>query len=62
MVRSKMTCMATPTADPTLQCTESINEPNTRRLKHSEETCLITGLLSLPLYEPELLLLAEEAL
>lgn len=26
------------------------------------KTCLITGLLSLPLYEPELLLLAEEAL
>lgn len=33
MVRSKMTCMATPTADPTLQCRESVNVPNPRRLK-----------------------------
>lgn len=60
MVRSKMNCMATPTADTTFQYREGVNVPNTRRLKH--KTCLITGLLSLPLYEPELLLLAEEAL
>lgn len=34
MVRSKMSCTATPTADPTLHCREGANVPNTRRLKH----------------------------
>lgn len=34
----------------------------TQHWEAETQTCLITGLLSLPLYEPELLLLAEEAL
>lgn len=34
----------------------------TQHQEAETQTCLITGLLSLPLNEPELLLLAEEAL